>query len=148
MQKTARSCWFVLHNIRKIRPFLTQHAAQLIVQALVISRLDYCNSLLAGFPSCTIQPLQIIQNAAVRLVFSEPKKAHVTPLFISLHWLPVAARIKYKTLLSHRLSALLRPLPYDNLHPLKKSEICERATPCGAITESQNHFPEHFHSLR
>ncbi len=45
--KTARSCRFVLHNIRKIRPFLTQHAAQL-VQALVISRLDYCNALLAG----------------------------------------------------------------------------------------------------
>ncbi len=38
--KTARSCRFALHNIRKIRPFLTEHAAQLLVQALVISRLD------------------------------------------------------------------------------------------------------------
>ncbi len=36
--KTARSCRFALYNIRKIRPFLTEHAAQL---ALVISRLDY-----------------------------------------------------------------------------------------------------------
>ncbi len=44
--KTARSCRFALHNIRKIRPFLTEHAAQLLVQALVISRLDYCNALL------------------------------------------------------------------------------------------------------
>ncbi len=41
--KTARSCRFALHNIRKIRPFLTEHAAQLLVQALVISRLDYCS---------------------------------------------------------------------------------------------------------
>ncbi len=97
--KTARSCRFALHNIRKIRPFLTQHAAQLLVQALVISRLDYCNALLAGLPSCTIKPLQMIQNAAARLVFSEPKRAHVTTLFISLHWLPVAARIKFKTLM-------------------------------------------------
>ncbi len=32
-----------------------------------------------------------------KLVFSEPKWAHVTPLFVSLHWLPVAARIKFKT---------------------------------------------------
>ncbi len=62
--KTARSCRFALHNIRKIRPFLTEHAAQLLVQALVISRLDYCNALLAGLPSCTIKPLQMIQNAA------------------------------------------------------------------------------------
>ncbi|XP_058607621.1 uncharacterized protein LOC131524461 isoform X1 [Onychostoma macrolepis] len=82
--KTARSCRFALHNIRKIRPFLTEHAAQLLVQALVISRLDYCNALLAGLPSNTIKPLQMIQNAAARLVFNEPKRAHVTPLFISL----------------------------------------------------------------
>ncbi len=91
--KTARSCRFALHDIRKIRPFLTEHAAQLLVQVLVISRLDYCNALLAGLPSNTIKPLQMIQNAAARLVFNEPKKAHVTPLFISLHWLPVAARM-------------------------------------------------------
>ncbi len=64
--KTARSCRFALHNIRKIRPFLTQHAAQLFVQALVISRLDYCNALLAGLSSCIIKPLQMIQNAAAR----------------------------------------------------------------------------------
>ncbi len=95
--KTA-SCIFALHNIRKIRPFLTEHAAQLLVQALVISRLDYCNGLLAGLPSNTIKPLQIIQNAAARLVFNEPKRAHVTPLFVSLHCLPVAARIQFKTL--------------------------------------------------
>ncbi len=41
----------------------------------------------------------MIQNAAARLVFCEPKRAHVTPLFISLHWLLVAARIKFKTLM-------------------------------------------------
>ncbi len=81
--KTARSCRFALHSIRKIRPFLTEHAAQLLVQALVISRLDNCNALLAGLPSNTIKPLQIIQNAASRLVFNEPKRAHVTPPFIS-----------------------------------------------------------------
>ncbi len=97
--KTARSCRFSLHNIRKIRPFLTEHAAQLLVQALVISRLDYCNVLLAGLPSSTIKPLQMIQNAAARLVFNEPKSSHVTPLFISLHRLQVAARIKFKTLM-------------------------------------------------
>ncbi len=36
---------------------------------------------------------------------------------------------------SHRLSTLLLPLTYNNLHPLKKSEICEWASPRGAITE-------------
>ncbi len=41
----------------------------------------------------------MIQNAVARLVFNEPKRAHVTPLFISLHWLPVAARIQFKTVM-------------------------------------------------
>ncbi len=96
---TARSCRFALYNIRKIRPFLSEQATQLLVQALVLSRLDYCNALLAGLPACTIKPLQLIQNAAARVVFNEPKKAHVTPLFIRLHWLPIAARIKFKVLM-------------------------------------------------
>ncbi len=46
--KTAQSCRFALFNIRKIRPFLSEHASQLLVQALVLSRLEYCNALLAG----------------------------------------------------------------------------------------------------
>ncbi len=96
---TARSYRFALYNIRKIRPSLSEQAAQLLVQALVLSKLDYCNALLAGLPTCTIKPLQLIQNAAARVVFNEPKKAHVTPLFISLHWLPVAARIIFKVLM-------------------------------------------------
>ncbi len=70
--KSARSRRFALHNIRKIMPFLTEHAAQLLVQALVISRLDYCNALLAGLPSNTIKSLKMIQNAVARLVFKEP----------------------------------------------------------------------------
>uniref|UniRef100_A0AAR2KZX5 Reverse transcriptase domain-containing protein n=1 Tax=Pygocentrus nattereri TaxID=42514 RepID=A0AAR2KZX5_PYGNA len=95
----TRSCRFLLYNIRRIRPFLSREATQVLVQSLVISRLDYCNSLLAGLPMRTIRPLQLIQNPAARLVFNLPKFSHVTPLLRSLHWLPVAARIRYKTLM-------------------------------------------------
>ncbi|XP_051557652.1 uncharacterized protein mblac1 isoform X3 [Myxocyprinus asiaticus] len=80
--KTARSCRFALYNIRKIRPFLSEHDTQLLVQPLDISRLDYCNALLAGLPACKVKPLQLIQ-------IPEHGGAHVKPLFISLHWLPV-----------------------------------------------------------
>ncbi len=97
--KTVRSCRFALYNIRKIRPFLSEHATQLLVQALVLSRLDYCNALLADLPANFIKPLQLIQNAAARVIFNEPKRMHVTPLFINLHWLPIAARIKFKALI-------------------------------------------------
>src|SRR4029434_4694817 len=80
----SRSCCFALYNIRKIRPYLTQYDTQLLVQTLVSSRLEYCNALLTGLPACVVKPLQMIQNAAARLVFNQPKRAHVTPLFIAL----------------------------------------------------------------
>ncbi|KAK3541957.1 hypothetical protein QTP86_008151 [Hemibagrus guttatus] len=95
----TRSCRFLLYNIRRIWPFLSTQATQVLVQSLVISRLDYCNSLLAGLPLNAIRPLQMIQNAAARLVFKLPKFSHTTPLLRSLHWLPVAARIRFKTLM-------------------------------------------------
>ncbi len=126
--KTAQSCRFALHNIRKIRPFLAEHAAQLLVQALVVSRLDYCNALLAGLPSNTIKPLQMIQNAAARLVFNEPKRTHVTPLFISLHWLPMAARIKFKTLmLAYRTTTGLAPSYFHSLLRIYIPSRCLRS---------------------
>ncbi len=109
--KTARSCRFALYNIKKIRPFLSEHATQLLVQALVLSRLDYCNALLEELPDSSIKPLQLIQNAAVRLIFNEPKRTHVTPLFIHLHWLPIAVRIKFKALMfGYRTSSGSKPL--------------------------------------
>ena len=95
----AQSCRFALLNIRNIRPYLTQHATQLLMQSMVISHLDYCNALLTGLPACAVESLQMVQNAAVHLVFNQPKRAHVTPLFIELHWLPLAARIKFKSLM-------------------------------------------------
>ncbi|KAI5106542.1 tetraspanin-4 isoform X5 [Silurus meridionalis] len=97
--KVARSCRSLLYNIRRIRPFLSTQAAQMLVQSLVISKLDYYNFLLAGLPLNAIRPLQMIQNAAARLVFNQPKISHTTPLLRSLHWLPVAACIRFKTLM-------------------------------------------------
>ncbi len=114
--KTARSCRFALYNIKKIRPFLSEHETQLLVQALVLSRLDYCNALLAGLPSSSIKPLQLIKNAAARLIFNEPKRTHVTPLFINLHWLPIAAHIKFKALMfAYRTTSGSTPLYLNSL---------------------------------
>ena len=118
------------YTIRKIRPYLSQYSAQLLVQTMVLSKLDYCNSVLTGLPACTIKPLQMIQNAAARLIFSQPKRAHVTPLLVSLHWLPIEARIKFKSLtLAYRVLAGSAPSylsvliqPYTPARPLRSSQ--------------------------
>ena len=64
--------------------------------ATVMSRLDYCNSLLAFLPDKCIKQLQKVQNAAARLVALTPRRDHITPTLKRLHWLPVRYRIKYK----------------------------------------------------
>ncbi len=105
--KTVRSCRFALFNIRKIRPFLSEHATQLFVQALVLSRLDYCSALLAGLPASSIKPLQLIYCIIT----------HVTPIFINLYWIPIAARIKFKALMfAYKTTTGSAPL-YLNLLP-------------------------------
>ncbi len=96
-------------------PF-SQNMQHFLVQALVLSRLDYCNALLTGLPANSIKPLQLIQNAAARLIFNEPKRTHVTPLFINLHWLPIAARIKFKALMfAYRTTTGSAPLYLNSL---------------------------------
>ncbi len=101
-------------------------------------------------PPCTIKPLQMIQNAAAGLVFSESKRAHVTPLFISLHWLPVAACIKLKTLmLAYRTTT--GSAPY-HLYSLMTIYIPSRSLRSVSDAswyhqrEAQNHSPERFQS--
>ena len=67
-----------------------------IVQAIIMSRLDYCNGLLYGTPAVHLGKLQRLQNAAARLVCTVSRYDHITPSLISLHWLPVTHRIEFK----------------------------------------------------
>ena len=69
-----------------------------MVNALVVSKLDYCNGLLYGLPNYLVHKLQMVLNSAARLVTLTSKSNHITPILRKLHWLPVSARIDYKIL--------------------------------------------------
>ncbi|KAI3373392.1 hypothetical protein L3Q82_021939 [Scortum barcoo] len=60
--------FYHLRNIAKIRHFLSQSDAEKLVHAFVSSRLDYCNSLLSGCPNKSLKTLQLVQNAAARVL--------------------------------------------------------------------------------
>ena len=68
------------------------------VHLIVLSRLDYCNGLLASIPNTHISRLQRLQNWAARLVFNVTRQHDPKPLMVSLHWLPIKQRIVFKLL--------------------------------------------------
>ena len=82
------SAYLELRRISSICPFLTVEAAAAC--SFILSRIDYCNSLLAGITSEQIALLQKMQNHAVRLIFRKNRHDHVTPVLKKLHWLPVS----------------------------------------------------------
>ncbi len=85
-----------MYQISSVRRKLTSDSAKILVQAYVISRLDYCNSLFIGLPKYLLMKLQSVQNAAARVVSGAYKFDHITPILQSLHWLKIAQRTQYK----------------------------------------------------
>ena len=96
VNQLCKVLYFQLRRISKIRSFLTVDAANTLAVAFILSRLDYCNSLLSGRPDRKLAKLQCIQNSAARLVLHKPRHESATPFLKILHWLPVKARIEYK----------------------------------------------------
>jgi hypothetical protein len=96
VKKTSRAANFNLSRINKIRRFLDFSSVKCVVNALVLSRLKYCNSLYLNLPSSILKRLQRVQNAAVRTIFNLRKREHVSIHRQSLRWLEIADRAKLK----------------------------------------------------
>ena len=106
----CRSANFYLYQIGKIRHNLTESAVISAVRTLILSRFDYCNSLLYGITSSRLNKVQLVQNSAARLVMKKSKREHISPLLVHLHWLPVRARVEYKVaLVAHK--CFYQPVP-------------------------------------
>ncbi len=98
ISNVTKTAFFHLRNIAKLRNISVSDAEKL-VHAFMTSRLDYCNALLGGCPASSINKLQIIKNAAARVLTRSRKYDHITPVLQSLHWLHIKFRISYNILL-------------------------------------------------
>ena len=96
VQQTPSRCFATLRQLRSIRRCIPTSVFNPLVSALVLSRLDYCNSLLIDLPLTHIQRLQSVQNAAARLIFNLRRCHHIIDALISVHWLRVPERIIFK----------------------------------------------------
>jgi len=123
----TRTAFFHLSNIAMSCNILSVSDAEKLVHTFMTSRLDFCNALLAGCPTSSINKLQLVQNAAARVLTRSRKYDHITPILPSLHWLPIKFRINYKILLlTYKALNGLAPVylmellsPYNLSHSLR-----------------------------
>ena len=100
------SCIYHIRHLRRIRRHLDLDSAKLLANALLSSRLDYCNFLLSGTAETYLTKLQRILNRLAHVVSKSPPFTRSVPLLCSLHWLPVKYRVHFKICL----------LTYKSLH--------------------------------
>ena len=138
----ARTCYFELRRLAYIRRFLTSTATATLVSAFVLSRIDYCNSLLFGSTHDVTSHLQRIQNYADRVILHLPMSSSITIHLESLHWLPVKVRSTYKIacLCYHCLSSTAPSYVTDMLH---KKPLHTRNTRSSSYTMPLLNRPAH-----
>ena len=98
VKNVCKLCFIQMRDLRQIQQYLTRDAALMAANALVGSRLDYCNSLFRGLSVANLRKLQCIQNSLARTVCIE-LHVFLTPQEKALHWLPIRHRCIFKTAL-------------------------------------------------
>ena len=129
VSEICKASYFHIRALRHIRSSLTIEAAKTVAVAIVGSRLDYCNSLLAGTSASNLARLQLVQNTLVRVVAQKSRYCHITPVLAGLHWLPVRHRINFK----------IATTAFKVLHhqqPLYLAQILPRYTPSRSLRSS------------
>ena len=67
INQTRQSVYYHQQTIRQITKFFTPASIKRLVQGVIMTRIDYCNSLLYGVPAVYLSKLQRVQNSAARL---------------------------------------------------------------------------------
>ena len=96
VSETCKACFFHIRALRHIRASLTPEASKTIAAAVVGSRIDFCNSLLAGTSVSNLARLQLVQNTLARVVAQKSWFCRITPILSDLHRLPVRHRVSFK----------------------------------------------------
>ena len=92
----ALECFMMLWQIWAVASYLPSFMTKTLVTSLVLSKLDYCNSVMVGLTKTLTRRLQSIVNAAARLVMRKHKYDHITLILSELHWLGFECRIEFK----------------------------------------------------
>ena len=95
--KLTSTLYFHIRQLRTIRRTLTNDACHALVRALVLSRLNYCNGLLAKAPDNLLAQLSGVMRAAARLILQLPRQSYVSDAIRrQLHWHDISERVRFK----------------------------------------------------
>ena len=94
--KVVARCFAVLRQLNSIHRSVSRESLIRLVVSLVLTRLDYCNAVLAGLPAYQLDRLQSAINAAARIIYRASRYDHGSSLLKELHWLRVPERIEFK----------------------------------------------------
>ena len=89
-----------LYNIRHIRNYINTNTCRILINSLVFSIIDYCNSILVGLPKSSLIPINRIIRSSVRLIHRQPRTDH-TSVSIKMridHILSTSQRSNYRLL--------------------------------------------------
>ena len=93
-----KAAMFNLIRIKRLRSYLTESTCNILVMSLVMSHIDYGNSILMNLPECVLGQMQRVQDIAAKIVMGKSKYDSSTQCCKALHWLPIKACIKHKLL--------------------------------------------------
>ncbi len=65
---------------------------EMVLHAFRSTRLNYCNVLYTCLNKSSMDRLQVLQNAAARLLTRTTRRSHITPVLKALDWLPIGFR--------------------------------------------------------
>ena len=85
VNNVCKSAFYHLRTISCIRKYLSTQTTEILIHAIITSKLDHCNSLPYNVAKNVIEKLQSVQNAAARLITPSRKCDHITPILLVLH---------------------------------------------------------------
>ena len=105
-----------LCNFYKLRPYINKNTAILLTHSLILSRLNYCNTLLTGQTKTTLKRLDAIINRSIRIIYKLKKYDYTTSITdLRLNWMTTTNFIDYKL-----LTILNKTLTYDQPYNLRQ----------------------------
>lgn len=159
IKSIARSAFFHLWNIADLQPSFPDSVAETPILVFIVSRLSYCDGVLSGVPSKTLDRLQHVLNSTARVFIHTKPWHHITPTVVSTgFWSDIASYINSSSVPTNASTHLLYSLqPVWPPPPIHSSSdpavrwLHTRLKSCGdralSVAILWNSFPTNIHNV-